>query len=131
MPSQTGRWKRVCVQAKIHGIARSVSMLPAACLQQSKGLKGANVDAPQTRPWAAKEGQGGGMHPTAGSPIEGGDWLSAMQMSCKASRSGVESQIPLQSSRQVPHCGARGQRGRAARACRGGLPCAWQGAIQC
>ena len=27
MPSQTGRWKRVCVQAKIQGMARSWSML--------------------------------------------------------------------------------------------------------
>jgi hypothetical protein len=27
-PSQTGRWKRVCVQAKIQGMARSVSMPP-------------------------------------------------------------------------------------------------------
>ena len=29
-PSQTGRWKRVWVQAKIQGMARRVSMLPAA-----------------------------------------------------------------------------------------------------
>ena len=29
-PSHTGRWKRVCVQAKIQGIARSVSMPPPA-----------------------------------------------------------------------------------------------------
>ena len=29
-PSHTGRLKRVCVQAKIHGIARSVEMPPPA-----------------------------------------------------------------------------------------------------
>ena len=30
MPSQTGRWKRICVQAKIQGMALRSSMLPAA-----------------------------------------------------------------------------------------------------
>ena len=30
MPSQTGRWKRIWVQAKIQGMARRSSMLPAA-----------------------------------------------------------------------------------------------------
>lgn len=31
-PSQTGRWNRVCVQAKIHGIARSESIPPLGFL---------------------------------------------------------------------------------------------------
>ncbi|BAT05141.1 Os08g0366050 [Oryza sativa Japonica Group] len=31
-PSQTGRWKRVCVHAKIHGMARSDSMPPLGFL---------------------------------------------------------------------------------------------------
>jgi hypothetical protein len=30
MPSHTGKWNRVCVQAKIQGIARRLAMLPAA-----------------------------------------------------------------------------------------------------